>query len=202
MKILVTGFKPFLGQALNPSEILSNELALLFDEVESQILPVQFGKSFELVRDSIKNNRPDYLIMIGQAGGRKNICFEKIGINWVQTEVKDESGNSPLAGRLCNEAPLALMPIFPIESSFLHLKKLGFPVEISFSAGTYVCNELYFRVLKEFGDLKSVFIHVPFLPEQIQVGKIEPSLSFDSELACLRAMIEFLVKDSDVQKSK
>lgn len=190
MKILVSGFKPFLGESVNPSEILANELSGLFKNVESVILPVEFERSFQILEKSVDQIRPDYLIMTGQAAGRKNVCFEKIGLNWIQSQNQDEVGTLPRAGRILPHVDLALMTSFPIEKIFFELKKELLPVEISFSAGTFVCNELYFRVLNKFQFLKSVFVHLPLLPEQLKGNDSRPTLEKTQQLRILQKCIE------------
>lgn len=188
-KILVTGFKPFLGEPINPSEKLANKLSQIFDNVESIILPVEFRRSFEILDEKINSSNPDCLVMIGQAAGRKNICLEKVGLNWVQTERADESGFIPQSGKILPNVELALMTRFPVDQTFLELKKLVHPVEISFSAGTFVCNDLYFRVLNEYKTRPSIFVHVPLLPEQLKDNDSRSSLSFEKQLEVLGAII-------------
>ncbi len=189
MKILVTGFKPFLGEKINPSEMLAHELAVNFPEVTALILPVEFKKSFEILKNHISEHKYDYLVSIGQASGRSKICFEKIGLNWIQTEHKDESGSLPKPGNIA-EGPLALMTAFPVDEIYQSLKAESFPVEISFSAGAFVCNDLYFRTLNEFKNLKSVFVHVPLIEAQAE-GK-KPFIRYSESLLCLSQMIELL----------
>ena len=131
MKILVTGFKPFLGEKINPSEQLAIELSKVSKQVESLLLPVEFQKSYEILEAKLARHQPNFLIMLGQASGRKNICLEKIGLNWMQSENGDEGGFVPEAGRIDSNSPLALLSTFPIDEAFLHLKKKKFSVEIS-----------------------------------------------------------------------
>lgn len=164
-KILVTGFKPFLGADTNPSELLSTELSKNIPGVCSLILPVEFGKAFDLLDSHLQNHHYDHVLMLGLANGRKKIGFEKIGLNWVQTEHQDEAGQMPNPGPLAPELPLALMSPVTIEDYCLTLRTENYAVEISFSAGTFVCNELYFRVLSNFPKLNAVFIHVPSAQE-------------------------------------
>jgi pyroglutamyl-peptidase len=189
MKILVTGFKPFLGEAINPSEMLALELSQSEENVESLILPVEFQNSFKFLKSNLdQNDLPDFLIMIGQASGRKNMCFEKMGLNWVQTNHRDEAGFQPKTGTINPDGALALTSQFPIDEAYLHLRQQNLPVEISFSAGAFVCNDLYYRVLSEYKNLKAVFIHVPLLPEQLKVNDDRSSLSFEKQTEVLRAL--------------
>lgn len=164
-KILVTGFKPFQGSDINPSEIHSRELSKMFTEVDSLILPVEFENSFEVLKARLSVQTYDHVIMLGLASGRKKISFEKIGLNWVQTEHPDESGVRPQTGYILQHKPLALMSVFPVDDVYLALKKEKLPVEISFSAGAFVCNDLYFRMLNEYKNQKAVFIHVPLIKD-------------------------------------
>lgn len=193
MQILVTGFKPFLGEKINPSEKLASALACEFSYVESMILPVEFSKSFEFLKSEIEKSKPNYVIMLGQASGRKNICFEKVGLNWIQTEHPDEAGVTPKSGKILVDVDLALMTEFPVEQIFLKLKQAELPVEISFSAGTFVCNDLYFRTLNEFKGIKAVFVHVPLLPEQMKAeDNSKPVLEFDCQLEVLKQIVSSL----------
>jgi pyroglutamyl-peptidase len=112
-----------------------------------------------------------------------------VGLNWVQTHNADESGNRPIAGRILEGVDLALMCSFPIDRIFLELKRKQMPVEISFSAGTFVCNELYFRILNKFKNLKALFVHVPLLPEQVKPTDPKPSLAFEVQLDTLREIV-------------
>lgn len=191
MKILVTGFKPFLGETINPSEELANKLSLI-SSVEAFILPVSFEKSFQILKNKIAMVKPDFIIMIGQAAGRTNVCLEKVALNWIQTENADESGFVPETGRIVPGGDLALMTGFPIDQVFLGLKKAGFPVEISFSAGTYVCNDLYFRVLNEYKEMYAIFVHVPLLPEQLKQEDARPFMNFERQLEVLTAIVSSL----------
>ena len=80
-KILVTGFKPFLGHDQNPSERLSIDLTKKFSEVECLILPVEFGRAYEVLNLRLLQTTYDYVLLLGQAAGRNRISIEKIGLN-------------------------------------------------------------------------------------------------------------------------
>ncbi len=164
-KILVTGFKPFLGAAANPSELLSLELSKNIPRVDSLILPVEFGRAFDVLSLHLHNRSYDYVLMLGLATGRKKIGFEKIGLNWIHTEHPDESDVLPRDGLIRPDLPLALMSPVNIEKFYAILSTENHPVEVSFSAGTFVCNDLYFRVLSTIPKLNAVFIHVPCVQE-------------------------------------
>lgn len=196
MKILISGFKPFLGQKINPSQKIALDLQDRFADVVSLILPVEYKQSFWLLEREIQNVEPDFVIMIGQAAGRTNVCFEKVGLNWVQSRHADEAGVKPAFGAIEANEPLALMTPFPVDEHYEKLKAKNLPVEISFSAGAYVCNDLYFRILNEFKNLKAVFIHVPLVPEQLDAANSNPldlkqpaSLDYATQLKVLTELV-------------
>lgn len=189
--ILVTGFRPFLGETVNPSEILAEELSRTC-AVKCLILPVEFTKAYQHLNSHLQNLNYDYVLMLGQAAGRESICLEKIAINWIQTESADEAGYLPPIGRIAPDQPLALMSSFPVDKVYLRLKSDGEPVKISFSAGTYVCNELYFMMLSRYPALKSVFIHVPLMQEQVGAEKPRPFLDQIRQLEIMKKIINEL----------
>ena len=104
--------------------------------------------------------------MLGLAADRTKICFEKIALNWQQSKNSDEAGYQPSGGPIIQNKELALMSPFSIEEALNHLSQsdlnsTSWPMQTSFSAGTYVCNDLYYRQLQAYPGLNSVFIHIP-----------------------------------------
>ncbi|MBC7741902.1 MAG: pyroglutamyl-peptidase I [Bdellovibrionaceae bacterium] len=194
MDILISGFKPFLGETINPSEKIVQKLSTSQENIRTITLPVEFENAFEILKIEIIKNHPDYLIMLGQASGRSVVSLERIALNWVQTHHPDEKGAMPPTGSIQEGAPLARMSKFPIDSIFEDLKGLGLPVEISFSAGAYVCNDLYFRVLQEFPKLKAIFIHVPLIREQLKENDPRPALQFSQAFQVIQSAIQLLSK--------
>lgn len=187
-KVLVTGFKPFLGEKINPSELLCEKI----ENVEHLILPVEYQKSFEVLSSVVKNEPPEFLIMLGQASGRANICLEKIGLNWIQTRTADEAGFIPPVGMIDAKLPLAYLSTFPVDQIYYELKKKYPRLEISFCAGTFVCNQIYFKTLAEFPEVKSIFIHVPLLPEQLKQSDLRPSMSLQEMILFLNDLVDRL----------
>lgn len=186
MKILVSGFNPFLGQEVNPSGRIAEQLPTLFDNLESIVLPVEYGTAFNLLEEKVLGVNPDLVLMLGQARGRKQVCLEKIGMNWIHSNFADEKGLNPI-GPIMKDKALALMTSFPCEKLAESVPELN----ISFSAGTYVCNELYYRVLERFPELNSVFIHVPLLPEQMTADDVY-SLGYNEQLRIVKKLVHSL----------
>jgi pyroglutamyl-peptidase len=190
MKILISGFKPFLGESLNPSERLAQEIQKKYSTISTIVLPVEFQAAFNHLKKKILEISPDVIIMLGQAAGRKNISLEKIALNWRESSQPDEAGYIPETTFIEVGRELALMTNFPIDIVAEQLKQQGHPIEISFSAGTYVCNDLYFKALTEFSNKKSIFIHVPLLPEQQKENDDRPVMNFDQMLKTIESVLE------------
>ena len=190
--ILVSGFKPFLNEKINPSEMLVKKLVEEYSSpgLHTVILAVEFEKSFVQLKAEIEKYNPEYIVMFGQAAGRQKINLEKIGLNWNQTLSPDESGFTPAVGSIYVGKELAYMSKFPIDELFHFLEKEKVEATISFSAGTYVCNNLYYKVLEAFPNKKSLFVHVPLLPEQGLPQ--QPKMDFDHMLLAATKIIEFL----------
>ena len=82
MKILVTGFDPFGGDKINPA---IEAVKRLPDEINGAEIfkleiPTVFNKSAEVVRKAIEKENPDYVLNVGQAGGRSGLTPERVAI--------------------------------------------------------------------------------------------------------------------------
>lgn len=188
--LLITGFRPFLEDDLNPSELLVNELTQEIPNVKGLVLSVSFAKAHEELKKFWHDQGPfSGLIMLGQAGGRASVCLERIAVNWIETPTPDEDKVLPPTGPILAGAPEACInDFFPAEWQ-RRLSHFG-PVQISFSAGTYVCNALYYRVLQQGPrDVKSLFVHVPYLPEQTERKPATPSMDLATQKKILRELI-------------
>ena len=122
-----------------------------------------FEESFSLLKSEVQKIQPQLLIMFGVASTRSKICFEKIGLNWVQSTSADISRKTPSTGKIKSDQELALMTNWSVEPVLLQLDPAWAAcIEMSFSAGAYVCNDLYFRALDDKDlDCEKIFIHIP-----------------------------------------
>ena len=179
MKILVTGFEPFNQSNVNPSmEIIKRLKAPKRTTLITEILPVEFKRSSERIRELLRIHRPELVICLGQAGGRKEISVERVAINI--DNCRSSNGKSILpdnAGQIIVDEPIeidgaaAYFSTLPIWSLVNAMDKMDIPAAVSNTAGTYVCNHVMYTVLyeadKRYPEMRAGFIHVPFLPEQV-----------------------------------
>ncbi|MBQ5782880.1 MAG: pyroglutamyl-peptidase I [Oscillospiraceae bacterium] len=173
MKILVTGFDPFGGQAINPA---FEAVKLLPDciggaEIVKIEIPTVFGKCAAKVEEAIEAHMPDCVLCVGQAGGRSSITVEKVAINYADARIADNEGNQPLDCKIVPDGENAYFATLPVKAMVENCRSKGIPANLSFTAGTYVCNDVMYRLLymthTKYHHIKGGFIHVPFAVQQV-----------------------------------
>ena len=172
MKILITCFDPFGKDELNASkEVLD---ALDVSKFNATIIKLEIPtiryKSLEMIIKAIEKEHPDVVISLGQAGGREGITIERVGINVDDFRIKDNGGNMPIDEPIYCDGPVAYFSTLPIREMVNNLIQNNIKASISNSAGTFVCNHVLYgtRYYLEhnYPDIKSGFIHVPYIKGQ------------------------------------
>lgn len=176
MKILITGFQPFGGEAINPAYEAVKRLPDKVNgaQIIKKEIPVVFDEAGDMVDKLIQSEGPDAVICVGQAGGRKGITPERIGINLQEARIPDNAGKAPVDKKVREDGPAAYFTLLPVKRMVEEMRAEGLEASVSYSAGTYVCNDVMYRLLygieRFYPAVKGGFIHVPFCKEQI-VGK-------------------------------
>lgn len=170
-KVLISGFKPFGGATLNPSELLVNVLErdqIPGVELFTVILPVEFDRSAEILLEKVKQIHPDLVIAFGQAEGRTAINPEKFAINLDDARIPDNSGDERKDVVIDKNGSDSYVTTLPIEMMVDAMKRAGYPAEISLSAGTFVCNHIFYKLQKILSgsNIRSGFVHLPLVTEQ------------------------------------
>ena len=189
MKILITGFQPFGGQRVNPAwEAVRKLPDVLGDKVLWKLeIPVTFGGAFDAVEAKAEEVDPDVILCVGQAGGREAVTPERIAVNLQDASIPDNAGNQPVDLPVIADGANAYFTSLPVKAMAAAVRAQGLPCRLSCTAETYVCNDVFYRLLHRYRDTgKRVgFVHVPFLPEQ---GS--PNLPLNSIVRALQAMLE------------
>jgi len=198
---LVTGFAPFADDTINPSAEIARKLhGEILDGmlVIGAVLPTEFARSLSTLEALIEQHRPALVVALGLAGGRGEISLERVAINLIDARIADNAGAQPMDEAVIADAPTAYFSSLPLKGLLLHLRALGIPVTISHSAGTFVCNQVFFglahllatRYPKTIGG----FVHVPYLPEQALLHNDAASMPLDMQIAAIRAIVETALK--------
>lgn len=202
MKCLITGFQPFGGENMNPAYEAVNMLpetirGLSVIKVE---LPTVFDTAASILRRAILEHSPDVVICVGQAGGRAGITVERVAINLKDASIPDNEGHQPVDEKIKEDGENAYFSNLPVKAMVTKINENGIPAALSYTAGTYVCNELMYQLLymldKEFKGIRGGFIHVPFAPAQAATkqGPV-PSMSLADISQGLRLAIEAVLEN-------
>lgn len=190
-RILITGFEPFDGLDINPSAQLLDYLnQYTFDfELSTLLLPVSFPRAFPLLKIKIENDKPDVVILTGLAKNRREITPEKIAINYVNARNADNEGNRPVMQKIDENGIDGLFSTLPVDEMINFAKTHQLPVSFSFTAGTYVCNDLFYKTLAytQGTNIKAGFIHLPATEEILPDGEhLKKQKLFETFAALLR----------------
>lgn len=196
MRVLITGFMPFGGESINPSfEAIKN---IPFQELPCECLtlelPVVYYESSKKLIDAIHSFEPDVIIMVGQAGGRKEISLERIAINLDDSTIPDQKGVTPMDDPISLFGPVAYFSTLPVRQILHRLQNLHIPTNFSYSAGTYICNHVFYSCMHELNvtrktHVKAGFIHVPYTTSQTVLKSHLFSLDLNIITDALKAII-------------
>lgn len=203
MKILVTGFDPFGGEKVNPAyeavKMLPDVIAGA--EIVKLEIPTVFGKSVQVLEDAIEEYEPDVVISVGQAGGRTCVAVEKVAVNLAEASIPDNAGEQPVDATLREDGETAYFATVPVKAMVQNVRAHGIPCQISYSAGTYVCNCVMYHGLylaaKKYPGMRAGFIHVPFAAEQVVERPGYAFMTLDKIAEALEWAIEAVVREKE-----
>ena len=216
MRALLTGFEPFGGDKINPSELVVKRISgeknvdISGLEIYTAVLPVSFRRADVLLKNLLDDLRPDIYIGLGQWAGISYVTLERIGVNIKDARTPDNDGEQPIDEPIDPDGPVAYFTTLPKRAIVKRLREAGILSAISNSAGTFLCNyviylSLHHSTLKGYPK-RAGFMHLPLLPEQAAHRRsdwqgIVPSMSLDTmvkavEIA-LRTTVELFDKSDE-----
>ena len=194
--VLVTGFEPFGGEPINPALEAVRRLEgkiLGGARVATRALPVVRFAAIEEIERHIREVDPILVLAIGQAGGRLEITPERIAINVDDFRIPDNGGFQPMDEPIVQAGPPAYWSTLPIKAMVLAMKQAGIPASVSNTAGTFVCNHLFYGLMhclaQQRNGVRGGFLHIPYLPEQAARLGGQPSMSVECVVKGLEAAI-------------
>ena len=169
--VLLSGFAPFDGAATNESWEAVREAvpALVARRIDAEgvQLPVEFGTASELLAEAVRRLRPRLVIAVGLAAGRAAITPERVAINIRDARIPDNAGASPVDEPVVPGGPVGHFSTLPIKAIVAALAADGVPAAVSQTAGTYVCNDVFYSLQHllatdpELAEVRGGFAHVP-----------------------------------------
>ena len=184
-RLLITGFRPFGGAPSNPSW---EAVRLLPDEIDGwavkkACLPVEFGRAGETLVRLAESFHASMVISVGLAAGRTAVTPEMIAVNLRDARIPDNAGRQPAGERIDPDGPDGIFSDLPVRAMTDGLTAAGFPAAVSRSAGTFVCNDVFYQLMRRFGRsaVRCGFVHVP--PEDV----LSPERCAEALKVCVRA---------------
>jgi pyroglutamyl-peptidase len=193
-KVLLTGFDAFGGAALNPSWLAVQALhgrSVRGHRLVAAQLPTAFGASLHDLNELVRTHQPALVLCVGQAGGRDAISLERVAINLDDAPIADNAGAQAIDRPVHAGAPAAYFSTLPIKAMRAELQAVGIAAEVSQTAGTFVCNHVFFGLMHALAQQPQLrhtrggFVHVPWLPEQ---GV--PCMSLDDTVRALAIAVD------------
>lgn len=134
-------------------------------------LPCEFDRALHVLWHALRKTEPRVAIAVGLAGGREGISLERVAINLIDARIPDNAGAQPVDVPVLRGGAAAFFATLPVKASLLALQEAGIPAHLSQTAGTYVCNQVFYALLhalRRQRNTRAGFIHVPWSPEQAE----------------------------------
>jgi pyroglutamyl-peptidase len=201
--VLLTGFEPFDDESTNPSWEAVRALQgarIGGHRIETRCLPVVFGDANRQLRKAIAVTKPVLVVCVGQAGGRAQLSLERVAINVDDARRPDNAGHAPVDAPIVADGPAAYFTSLPIKRLRQALQRAGIPAEVSQTAGTYVCNHVFYglmHALRRKRRLRGGFVHIPWSPAQAARHPGAPSLPTATVVEALRIIVRTALRHPD-----
>jgi pyroglutamyl-peptidase len=189
--ILITGFEPFGGEALNPSREVARALdgrRIAGHRVVGRCLPCAFGSAAGAMQALVDELQPAVVIALGLAGSRSAVSIERVAINLIDARIADNAGAQPIDRPVIDGAPAAYFSRLPVKALHAGLREAGLAAEVSHSAGTFVCNQVFFSLmhrLRAWGPVRGGFIHLPPLPQQAAAHPASRPMALEEQVRAI-----------------
>lgn len=194
--VLLTGFEPFGGDAVNPS--LDIVRALDGETIEGHrivgaALPTAFSETPGALENLLNQHRPRLVLALGLADKRSAISLERLAINLVDARIPDNAGEQPVDVRIVENAPNAYFSTLPVKAILKGLSDASIPAQLSQSAGTFVCNQVFFVLMHLLAPrhpgVRGGFIHVPHVPE-LAARHALPGMTIETMIRAVRLSLQ------------
>lgn len=196
--VLLTGFEPFNKETINPAWEAVRALEGWSGQgfaVEVLQLPCVFVEANRVMGETLDRLKPDVVIAVGQAGGRMDMSVERVAINVDDAPIADNALRQLVDEPIVAEGPAAYFSTLPIKAIVAALRGAGLPASVSQTAGTFVCNHVFYGLMHRSAGLpvRAGFIHIPYLPQQAAAHPGTASMSLPDMVQGLKIAVEVAV---------
>lgn len=206
IRVLVTGFEEYGSEPINPSRSLATKLngqVIGRAQIYGFILPVSYNRVRKAVKYLLEAIDPDVVLSFGLSPRRSVVSIERIALNYAYSKIPDNDGVVLSHVKIVDNGPIALestIDILRIIDIFLNN---GVPAVISYHAGTFLCNYVFYLMLYHSIDnrRKVGFIHIPYTHKDVinmlgrNESRIVPSIDADRLLQAIRKLILHLTEE-------
>ena len=156
--MLITAFEPFGPWERNTSEDVGRAVA---DAVGAEllVLPVDLMLAPPRLIEGLAGH--DTALCLGLHGRARALRVERVGINVADFEVPDNAGHMAASQPLDVAGPDARLSSVDVRGLVAAMRQAGVTADVSNSAGTYLCNAVYFTALQR---VRALFVHLPPAP--------------------------------------
>lgn len=194
-RILLTGFEPFGGDPINPSALVCRALhgqRVAHATVHAVELPCVFGRALQVLDAALAAQSPVLVLALGLAAGRGEISVERVAINIDDARIPDNAGAQPVDVPVVAGGPAAWFSTLPVKAIVAALRQAGLPAGVSQSAGTFVCNHVFYGLQHRLAGtgVRSGFVHVPLLDTQAVAHPGLPTLPLADLVRGVRMALE------------
>lgn len=195
-RVLLTGFEPFDGDAVNPSWEVARSLegeTLAGARVVAACLPCVFDTALGALDEALARHRPVLVLALGLAGSRSAISVERVAVNLIDARIPDNAKAQPVDVQVATGGPAAYFTRLPAKAIVADLQAQGIDAELSFSAGSFVCNQVFYGLMRRLARRPRTvggFIHLPPLPEQAARFPASRPMTLQEQCRALRRVID------------
>ncbi len=213
LRLLVTGFEPFGGDTVNPSELVAAALhGQVVDgggrraAIVAQRLPCAFGAAQRVLAGALEEFQPIAVLSLGLAAGRAGLTPERVAINLADARIADNTGAQPCDEPVAAGGPTAYFTTLPVKAMVAAMRATGAPAELSLSAGSFVCNEVFYALMHTLAQrggaagCRGGFMHLPLLPAQAAgPAGLRPTVALELQVAAVgAALAAVLAHEADI----
>ncbi len=185
--VVLTAFEPFGAWETNSTIDVVAAAARRLREagrsVRTRVLPVDLEEAASALQQAVAGPPPAAVVSCGLSGRARVVHVERVALNVADFRIPDAAGRAPRGEAVIPGGPEAYLTQVPVHRVVAALDARGVPAEVSNSAGTYLCNAVYFHALHATrrAGIPTLFVHLPPLPGAAAAARLRDPSAADAE---------------------